>query len=642
MRTLVLDVETTKKPIFHPWQKDAKLVAVGLSDLRGWHKRWIFNHNEWRDPVPHRELIHEIQQEVNLADRLIGHNLKFDLNWTAHIGVDYGHCKLFCTQNAEYLIRAQRIGELTLGDLSHKYLNVPKMDRVKLMWDAGYETTEIPLKLLLPYLEQDCINAGAIYQRQVPILKAENLMPLATVLNENTRVLSVIERNGMKLDKDEAMFHVKNLRQKLDELNSDIQEAFGVEINLDSGPELSAALYGGVIQRPREVWTIRELKSKPESTYKMTTVHDAITLKGMGFAVDKSMELVKAGTYKTDKNTIKYLKGKTKAQTAVKEWLVARSTHAQALSTLLGKDGKGIINKVQADNLVHAKYNMTVTKTGRLSSSDPNGQNLPREGTSPIKQSFVPRFDYIMEADIGKAEWVAVAILSRDPVMMDEIRRGVDPHTENAIAFFGVSREAIESGDKDADEIRTIAKIMTFRLIYGGSAYSFYMDQKMPNYSLAKWDQIVKAFYDKYRGLKLWQIENIRMVNESRGILINPTGRKFQFFQGPKGYRPQQIKNFPVQSFATADIMPLAMVTIYRRYIAAKFESLLIGQVHDSLIWDAKKAEMQAIGKMCVDVFEHLPEYIMQLWPNINFDLPLSGDIKYGKSWGNLAKLELT
>ena len=99
MRTLVLDVETTKKPLLHPWQKGAKLVAVGLSDESGWHRRWVFNHNEWRYPATHaqtqREMIDEIQREINNASRLVGHNLKFDLNWVAFIGIQYAHCKLY-------------------------------------------------------------------------------------------------------------------------------------------------------------------------------------------------------------------------------------------------------------------------------------------------------------------------------------------------------------------------------------------------------------------------------------------------------------------------------------------------------------------------------------------------------------------
>jgi DNA polymerase I-like protein with 3'-5' exonuclease and polymerase domains len=637
MRTLALDVETTKRPYLHPWQKKACLVAVGLADETGWRKTWVFNHDELNDNQTQREKIDEIQQQINLCSRIVGHNLKFDLNWIRDLGVMVAHCKLWCTQVSEYLLSAQRIGNLSLADLSKKYLRVDKIDRVKTMWEAGYETTEIPLRILLPYLEQDCINALAIYQKQVPLIKDNKLVALAAIQNENSRVLSEIESNGMLLNVDEAMRQVKSLRLKLDVLDTDIKMAVGYDLNLSSGPELSAALYGGTIKRPREEWIITTLKSKPESTYKMKIVYDDVKVKGAGFAKDKKLKTKKEGVYKTDKNTIKFLTAKTKKQRNLKKWLVERSGVAKALETLLGKDDSGIINKVQADGFVHPQYNMTVTKTGRLSSKEPNGQNLPREGTSPVKLSFVSRFDYILECDISKAEWVGVAVLSRDPVMMKEIHGGIDPHTENAINFFGGN----PTDGKKFDKLRTTAKIMTFRLIYGGSAYSFYMDQKMPNYSLKKWEQIVQEFYAKYKGLAAWQAENVRRVWRQHGELRNPTGRIFRFFKGPKGYRPQQIKNFPVQAFATADVMPLAMTVIYKRFKKAGFKSLMIGQVHDSLIFDVYKEEMESLAEMCKDVFEHIPEYIEQLWPEITFDLPMTGDAEYGESWGDLTKLKM-
>jgi DNA polymerase-1 len=642
MRTLALDVETTKTPLIYPWQDDSLLVAVGLADETGWRKTWVFNHDELDDMETQREKIDEIQAVINTAGRLVGHNLKFDLNWINDLGIQYGHCKLWCTQVSEYLLNAQRIGDLKLADLSKKYLNIHKIDRVKTMWDAGYETTEIPLRILLPYLEQDCINALAVYQKQVPLIHANRLDTLCAIQNENSRVLSEIEGNGMLLDVDEAMRHVKALRLKLEVLDTDIKMAIGDDFNLSSGVELSAMLFGGVVKRPREIWEMKTLKSKPETTYKMKIIYDDVKVKGLGFPTKENMETKKKGVYQTNKDTIKFLKCKTKTQRNIKKWLIERSGAAKALESLLGKDGTGIINKVMSDGLVHPKYNMTIAKTGRLTSSDPNGQNLPREGTSPIKLSFKARYDYILECDISKAEWVAVACLCRDKVMMAEIHAGVDPHTENAKKFFGAKFD--KNGDpltKKDSELRTVAKIMTFRLIYGGSAYSFYMDAKMPNYSKKKWAEIVEAFYEKYKGLAKWQAENVRKVIRNGGVLRNPTGRKFRFFKGPKGYRPQQIKNFPVQAFATADMMPLAMTIIYKKFKKAGFKSLMVGQVHDAIIFDVVAEEMEAIATLCRDVYRKLPEYVMQLWPEINFDLPMDGDADYGESWGDLTKLKL-
>jgi DNA polymerase-1 len=644
MRTLAVDVETTKRPIMHPWQKEARLISVGLADETGWRKTWTLDHKELEayesldEAQTQREKLDEIQACINTANRLVGHNIKFDLNWLSHVGIEYGHCKVWCTQIAEYLLEAQRIGQLSLGDLSKKYLKIDKIDLVKTFWDAGYETDEIPLRILTPYLEQDCINALAIYQRQVPLIKQEKLQAVAAIQNQNVIVLSEIERNGMLLDVDEAVRHVKNLTLEIQVLDTDIMLAFGEKINLNSKAELSAALYGGKVKRFEEVWVQKTLKTKPETTYRMKLEPYIKVIKGIGFQINKKkLKTAKEGVYRTDKGTIQYLKAKTKGQRNLKKWLIQRSGADQALKTLKGKDGKGLLRKVQHDGLVHPQYNMTVTKTGRYSSKDPNGQNLPREGTSPIKLSFVSRLGKIMEVDISRAEWVAVAVLCRDPEMMREIHEGVDPHTENAIKFF----KADPADGKKFDKIRTTAKIMTFRLIYGGSAYSFYMDPKMPNYSLKFWEEVVAAFYEKYKGLAAWQAENIRLVYRQQGRLVNPTGRIFRFYKGNKGYRPQQVKNFPVQSFATADIMPLATAMIYKEFKRRGFKSLLIGQVHDALIFDALESEMVEIANMCIEIFEKLPAAVMQLWPHINFDMPMTGDAEVGDSWGDLHKLKL-
>ncbi|MHC4640090.1 MAG: DNA polymerase [Planctomycetota bacterium] len=648
MRTLALDVETTKRPFMHPWQKEACLVTVGLCDESGWVKTWVFEHDEASSEQTQREMIDEIQRQINNCSRIIGHNLKFDLNWIHSFGIRTDHAKLWCTQVAEYLLSSQRIGKLSLHDLSKKYLSVNKIDRVKTMWDAGYETTEIPLRILLPYQEQDCINALAIYQRQVPLVKKEGMTSLLAILNANTRVLSEIERNGMLLDQEEAMKHVTALQLKLQVIDTDlsmkIQDSIpnfddlpGYEINLNSRDELSAYLYGGAIKVRREEWVMKTLKSKPETIYKPVIHLDSMQIPGLGFQANEKMHTKKKGVFSVGKDVIKYLKAKTKNQKEVKKLLRERSVTYKALSSLFGKDDTGIYNKVQYDGLVHPQYNQTVSATGRLSSSDPNGQNLPREGTSPIKLSFRARNDYILECDLSSIEWRIVAWLSQDPVMRAEIAAGIDPHTENAINFFGGNPE----DGKKFDRLRTIAKTMTFRLIYGGSAYSFFMDAKMPNYSKKKWEKIVEAFYEKYKGLARWQAANIRQVWSNGGWLRSPTGRKFIFEKAKGGYRAQQIKNYPVQSLATADIMPVAMVAVYTRFRKEGFKSLIIGQVHDSLVFDVKKDELEAIARMCKEEFEKLPEYINSLWPHMNFDMPLTGDAEYGKTWGSLTKLKL-
>jgi DNA polymerase-1 len=636
---LGFDCETTKRPVMHPWQKDAKLVSIGLATESGHVKTWTFEHSELDGTQPsEKQMLKEIQAAIDKATMLVGHNIKFDLNWLRAKGIKFDHCRIWCTQVVEYLLRRQRIGALSLGDLSKQYLSVDKIDKVKTYWDADVETTDIPLRILTPYLEQDCINALAVMQRQRGQVTDRGMANIAMVQCENTKFLSLIECVGMHWDNKVAQMHAEDLREQVETIDAEIKMLVGFDFNLGSPDEKSVALFGGMLKVPEEVWTIRELKSKPESTYKMKTVKVDLYQKGMQFNPPKGSELKKEGFYSTSEGTIKQLVCKTKAQKKVKKLLLERSSVAQACKMLAGDgdNGKGLINKVQADGCIHPSLNQTIAKTGRLSSSDPNGQNLPRKGTSPLKTCIIPRYDYILNVDLSQLEWRVCAFMCQDPVMIKEILSGIDQHSENAINILGA-----KPGAKNFDELRTVAKIVTFRLIYGGSAYGFYMDPKMPNYSRKKWNKIVEDFYDKYEGLGLWQNDCILEVTANGGWLKNPTGREFHFnekFDG--GYKEAQIKNFPVQSLATADIMPLAMCIIYKKlYVEMKVKSVCIGQVHDSLVFDAVKDEMRLIAKTCIKVFEDLPMYIEKVF-GFNFNLPLTGDAEWGTNYGAMKKFK--
>ena len=643
MITLGIDFETSKKPIMHPWQQGAFPVLFGIAYEDGTTKSWVLNHNEVPN-VDLRKAITAIQREINKAGRLVGHHIKFDLNWLRYLGIDFSHCKIYCTMVAEYLLLHQRgLGKLSLEAVSNRYLDTPKHDKIKVYWDAGYETSEIPLKDLRPYLEQDCINTLAIFKKQSKIIMGMHNMPqLVKVQCEASRVFSEMECNGMKFNSGVATAAAEDLHKQVDSTDAELFAAFGFDCNINSGDDLSAALFGGIVKRKDKEYYPRKLKAYLTAKdmcpleYKSRNCITEIKIDGLGFKPDKNTALKKQGYFATDKGAIKHLAAKTKKQKYVKRLLIERSSIAKALETLAGKDNTmtGLINKVQADGHLHSQFNQTIAKTGRSSSSDPNGQNLPRKGTSPVKQAIEPENDYIVAADLSQIEWRGAAFLSQDPIMCDEIRSGFDPHNDNTIKLFKVLPES-----PDWDETRTTAKILSFRAIYGGSAYGFYMDTKMPDFSLAKWTDIVEAFYDKYQGLQKWQQDNIAKVYKNKGLLPSLTGRIYEFHMDAKGYRKPQICNFPVQGLSTADIMMLAMCIIWKKYKAAGFKSKLINQVHDSLIFDALRDEVKPIARLCIDVFEALPMYIEKLW-GFKFNLPLTGNVDVGKNYLKMVKIK--
>jgi len=666
-RNIGLDVETSKLPVFRPWQKGAFLVSVGIVDEWGFKKTWYFNHRDLHN-IDQAQAIAEIQAEINLSHRIVGHNLKFDLQWLASIGVRFDHCKLFCTQVAEYLLNGQQKIPYTLAATSERYEIAPKIDRVKMFWDSGYETDEIPIEILDPYLLQDCINTLAIFQRQVVNINQLGMSKIVSLQMELMRVLAEMEMNGAKFHPQRAQRYVKELDDQLEAIENELFTHFGARFNLGSGDELSAWLFGGVLKQDdvQPYVTTRNVKIKepyvfhyadpkkqPVIKYKTRTLKELIVktrkvkvdvpIAGVGFEPPKGSELKKEGFYRTDKDTLFRLKCKNKKLKAIKRLLEERSVVAKAKETFIGSgEGTGLINKVQHDGLIHPSFNQTIAATGRLSSSNPNGQNLPRKGTSPIKKTIIPRFDKILNADLAQLEWRVAAFMSQDPVAMQEIIDGVDYHTDNAIRFFG----ADPNGDPaEFKKLRTTAKIFGFRLLYGGSAYGMYMDAKMPNYSKKKWQRIVDEYYEKYAVLKEWQEKNIAITNRNKGKLVNPSGRFFQFPILPPNRRSEvysvtAIKNYPVQSFATADITPLAMVVIHKRMKAKGLRSLMTLQVHDSIVIDAVESEIPTIAEICVNTFRELPQLIEQFW-GFEFNVPLDGDVEVGDDYGSLEEYKM-
>lgn len=219
--------------------------------------------------------------------------------------------------------------------------------------------------------------------------------------------------------------------------------------------------------------------------------------------------------------------------------------------------------------------------------------------------------------------------------MIQEIVDGLDIHSDNAIKFFGDI------------QYRQVAKIFSFRLLYGGGAFAFHMDYRMPSLGLKKWQRIVEEFNDKYKGLIAWQNTNYREVIRN-GLLKTFTGREyiFQKFQDGDGawkYSRPTVCNYPVQGTATADIMPLCMLVIFRRLRdEGYFEKgvKLINQVHDSIILDVPNIYIDKVAEVCYNVFTSIPDLVRHYF-QYDWIVPMTGEIKVGNNWSDMEKLKL-
>jgi DNA polymerase-1 len=304
--------------------------------------------------------------------------MKFDLSWLRHLGVSLDHKPVFCTMVAEYVLTGQeRLEGLSLDDLSNRYGITPKIDRVKMYWDSGYETDEIPLNILIPYCEQDAANALAIYYRQVPKIKELGLVPLVSLEMETLKVLADMEYNGMLLDRKKLQQYSEEYGARIEELNREITNTLGIE-NAGSDQQLSCGLFGGSYKVDCRVPGKREGTTRQGKEDKR--------IEGLGFSPIGNIG--KSGYYSVAIPTIQQLVCKTETQRRVKELLLEHSKYSQLKSTYFD----GLQERMQEDNRVHPSINQTIARNGRLSCSNPNLQNQPRGNTGPVKECFVTRF----------------------------------------------------------------------------------------------------------------------------------------------------------------------------------------------------------------------------------------------------------
>lgn len=275
-----------------------------------------------------------------------------------------------------------------------------------------------------------------------------------------------------------------------------------------------------------------------------------------------------------------------------------------------------------------------------------------------IKSCFTSRWEdgYLMEVDFSQLEIVALALLSNDPVLKDDIASGRDMHRLRAAELF------LKPEDKVTDKERTLAKQLSFQLQYGAGAKSM-AEKNGIDVKLAK--TFIENYYARYGDVKRWQNALADAVRASRvnggehtpkgfpkgvGTHTAATGRTYKFFEyddtfgrGDTSFSPTEMKNYPVQGFATADIMALYRGRVYRKILNERLtkDIKLINTVHDSVMLDVKG---EGLVRYTYDLLAveaaRLPTLLKDLW-DIDCDLEFKVECKYGQKWSELKKLEL-
>ena len=339
---------------------------------------------------------------------------------------------------------------------------------------------------------------------------------------------------------------------------------------------------------------------------------------------------VSANGFATDKSTmLRLLEDAKRKGNATAEKFLKCSVRLNAVDVYLSSFVGGIERNVKQNNILHPKYNQCVTRTTRLSSSDPNFQNQPRGNTFPVRAVVVSRFDggKILQADYSQLEFRVAAQLSGDEVMKKDILDGSDVHKYTASIIF----------DKDEKDVtkdeRTMAKAHTFKPLYGGT-------HGTPN-EMAYY----RDFMDKYPRLAKWH-EDLQAEAITEGSVTLYTGQQFAFpgterlASGAASNAPA-IKNYPVQGLAGGCIMPLALIRLQSAFSKKGIKSLIINTVHDSVVIDVYPGEEDLVSKLAykamADVTKTFEDYYGVKW-----SVPFGVDLEIGNNWLQMDTISLT
>ena len=662
---LTLDVENTVthrdgKLHLDPFEKDNKLVMVGCLTDTG--KEYLYRDN-----------YDGLQDLLNNATVLIGHNIVHDLMWIWECGFDYTGA-VFDTMLGEYVLQRGQKQPLSLEACAERYnLNTKKQDTLKEYFKKGTGVDEIPHEELSEYLSADLHAtqelSDEIYKK-LNTVEYSGLMTTVTLTNQVAITLARIYQRGFSVDvqaldkvRKEFEQERKDLRVSL---NGQVSKLMGdIQINLNSPEQLSWVIYS---RKPHDkaMWANNfesymsntdfrnKIKQHSKVLYKQHASH-CVECKGWGEIrkvkkdgtpytnptkckncngdghtftdiVDSVAGLkfnapnpkwVSANGFSTSKTQLEVLEGVAR-QRGMKEAesFLHDVRRLSAVETYLSSFVDGINTYLKPDGKLHVRLLQHRTSTGRFSGADPNMQNMPRGGTFPVKKVFVSRWKggKILEADFAQLEFRVSAYLSQDEVAINEVTTGFDVHSYT-------SKVITDAGQPTT---RQDAKAHTFAPLYGATGFGRTKAEA----------EYYSHFTEKYKGIKSW---HTRLAKEAvnTGKIRTPSGREFSFPDVKRRRNGSvshftQIKNYPVQSFATADIVPLVLLKIDE--LLKTMQSCVVNTVHDSIVIDIHPDEEIQVLDIIKLVNSQMNGLIEKHF-GIEFNVPLLLEAKIGNNW---------
>lgn len=554
---------------------NCEIVALALSWEKG--KGYLFRFPESQEATAkYLEIVRPLLENPKILK--IGQNIKFDIQVLANYGIEVKG-NLFDTMIAHYLLEPDMRHNMNL--LSEVYLSYSPVHIETLIGEKGASQKNmraVPDEKLKEYAVEDADVTLQLKELFEPKIKAEGLAPLSDEIEMPLiQVLADIERNGVILDTEELKKVTSSLRDDIIALEKEIYTLAGTEFNISSPKQLGDILF--------------------------------IRLK-----LDEKARMTKTQQFITSEEILQRLSNKHPIVDKVLEYRGLKkllSTYVEALPQLVdAKTGR-----------IHTSYNQAVAATGRLSSNNPNLQNIPvrDERGREIRKAFVPAAGCIfLSADYSQIELRLMAHLSKDKNMIADFLSGNDIHAATASKIFGVDIKDVTR------EMRSRAKTANFGIIYGIS--SFGLSERL-NIGRKEAKELIDGYFNSYPGVKSYMEESIRKARE-KGFVTTMFGRRRYLRdihsrnQVVRGNAERNAINAPIQGSA-ADIIKIAMIRINDKLRSGGFRSKMILQVHDELIFETVESELERVKKMV----------LAEMSGAAKLDVPLKVDWGTGKNW---------
>lgn len=511
----------------------------------------------------------------------VGQNLKYDMLVLKWYGIELKG-KTFDTMLAHYLIEPE--GRRSMDLLSAQYLGYEPVHIDELIGKKGKtqgNMRDVEIEKVKEYAAEDADITLQLKQVFVPLLKEKEVQRVFDeVENPLVRVLTDMEFEGVKIDVDFLNDYSKELEKDAKQFEENVYAQAGVRFNLASPKQLGEVLF--------EI-----------------------------LKIDPKAKKTKTGQYATGEDVLQKLANNNPIVADIlgfRELTKLKSTYVDALPQIINsKTGR-----------VHTSYAQAVAVTGRLSSNNPNLQNIPirSDRGREIRKAFIPRDEgrVLISADYSQIELRIVAAISGDPNMCDAFKQGKDIHTATAAKVYNVDEADVTK------EMRYKAKSVNFGIIYGQGAFGLADNLGIPR-SEAK--EIIDNYKKEFVGITSYMADTIAFA-QANGYVETLMGRKRWLKDinssnfTVRGYAERNAINSPIQGTA-ADMIKLAMIKIHDEMKRGSWQSKMILQVHDELVFDAVKEETEELKKLIIANMVNA-----MLLPN---DVPVEAEVGMGTNW---------